>query len=107
MSDRVLPEDIPEKDFDVAVEEFRKIVGNEHVHLGSLVDGDYRNHPKSYDLYYLLEQQKFVASAVVRPANTEDVQAIVKVANTYKIPLWITSMGRNLGYGGAARISML
>jgi 4-cresol dehydrogenase (hydroxylating) len=41
-------------------------------------------------------------SAVVSPATTEDVQAIVKIANEFGIPLWPISRGKNNGYGGAA-----
>jgi 4-cresol dehydrogenase (hydroxylating) len=32
----------------------------------------------------------------------EQVQAIVRIANAHKIPLWTVSTGRNLGYGGAS-----
>ena len=33
------------------------------------------------------------------PKNVEEVQAIVKIANEYKIPLFPISTGKNLGYG--------
>lgn len=36
------------------------------------------------------------------PSSTEEVQTVVKWANTYKIPIYPISMGRNIGYGGAA-----
>ena len=41
-------------------------------------------------------------SAVVSPTSTEDVQAVVRIANEYRIPLWPISRGKNNGYGGAA-----
>ena len=41
-------------------------------------------------------------SAVVYPGSTEDVQTVVRWANKYRIPIYPISMGRNLGYGGAA-----
>jgi hypothetical protein len=103
---RVLPPNVIEADFDKALEEFREIVGRTHVEtvdINTLMDGDYMHQPKSHDGFYVLDQNDLVASAVVRPGNTEDVQALVRIANKYKIPLWITSIGRNLGYGGAAR----
>jgi FAD/FMN-containing dehydrogenase len=31
-----------------------------------------------------------------------DLQAIVRIANEFQMPLWPTSIGRNSGYGGAA-----
>jgi hypothetical protein len=94
-----------EKEFNAALDEFRLIVGDnvERVKLSTLIEGDYSNNPKTHDLYHMYEKEHFMASAVVKPASTEEVQAIVRVANKYKIPLWVTSMGRNLGYGGAAR----
>lgn len=43
-----------------------------------------------------------VSCGTAYPSTTEDVQNIVKWANCYLIPLYPISMGRNLGYGGAA-----
>jgi hypothetical protein len=106
-ANRVLPPNISESDFDAALEEFKQIVGSEHVEptdLNTFMDGDYMHQPKTHDAFYLLDQKDLVASAVVRPGSTEDVQALVRVANKFKIPIWVTSIGRNLGYGGAARI---
>ena len=103
---RVLPPNVTEAEFDKALEEFRKVVGRIHVEIvdmNTLMDGDYMHQPKTHDGFYVLDQKDLVASAVVRPGNTEDVQALVRIANKYKIPLWVTSIGRNLGYGGAAR----
>ncbi|WP_199434754.1 FAD-binding oxidoreductase [Qaidamihabitans albus] len=40
--------------------------------------------------------------AVVSPASTEEVQAIVRAAGVHKVPLWSFSTGRNYGYGGPA-----
>jgi FAD/FMN-containing dehydrogenase len=56
----------------------------------------------SHDSYSVLERDYFIASAVASPGSTADVQAIVRWANQWKIPLWPVSIGRNLGYGGAA-----
>ena len=50
------------------------------------------------------EAEDRVPSAAVAPSNVEQVQAIVKIANAYKFPLWTVSTGRNLGYGGAAPV---
>lgn len=45
----------------------------------------------------LTSSQDFVPSAVVAPGSTADVQAIVRWANRWLIPLWVISIGRNLG----------
>ena len=105
---RVLPPNVSEQDFEKALAEFREVVGSSHVETvdtSTLVDGGYMDQPKTHDCFYLLDQTELVASAVVRPGNTEEVQALVRIANKYKIPIWVTSIGRNLGYGGAARTS--
>ncbi|RAL60040.1 hypothetical protein DID88_000666 [Monilinia fructigena] len=44
----------------------------------------------------------FVVSATIAPRNVEEVQAIVRLCNEFEIPLWPFSIGRNVGYGGAA-----
>lgn len=107
-SNRVLPPNVSEAELDSALGEMRAIVGGTNVDtvdVSMLMDGDYMHQPKTHDGFYLLDQDELVASAVVRPGNTEEVQALVRIANKYKIPIWITSIGRNLGYGGAARIT--
>ncbi|GAA5898777.1 hypothetical protein JCM6882_003996 [Rhodosporidiobolus microsporus] len=43
---------------------------------------------------------KFATSVCVTPGNTEDVQAIVKLANKHCVPISPISRGKNLGYGG-------
>lgn len=36
--------------------------------------------------------------------SVKDLQAVLKVANETKIPVWIVSRGKNLGYGGPAPV---
>ncbi|KAL3469498.1 hypothetical protein BJX99DRAFT_268147 [Aspergillus californicus] len=67
-----------------------------------LIDGSYYEPPKTHDPHHVLDQDYFVASAVVDPRSVPEVQEIVRLANEYQIPLWPTSIGRNSGYGGAA-----
>jgi 4-cresol dehydrogenase (hydroxylating) len=54
------------------------------------------------DAYALGDGSDHVASAAVAPKSVEEVQAILRIANQYKIPLWPVSRGKNLGYGEAA-----
>lgn len=54
------------------------------------------------DAYSPAEENEFIASGFVAPANVEEVQAIVRIANENRVPLWPVSTGRNLAYGGAA-----
>jgi 4-cresol dehydrogenase (hydroxylating) len=42
--------------------------------------------------------------AMVTPRSVEEVQAVVRIANEHRVPLWTFSQGRNNGYGGAAPV---
>src|SRR6202034_3008763 len=48
------------------------------------------------------EREAPIRAAAVAPGEVEQVQAVVKIANLHKIPLWTISTGKNLGYGGSA-----
>jgi FAD/FMN-containing dehydrogenase len=54
------------------------------------------------DPYTYRESDEFDASAMVKPTSTEQVQAVVRIANEYGVPLWTFSQGRNNTYGGPA-----
>jgi FAD/FMN-containing dehydrogenase len=46
-------------------------------------------------MFPILDDEELVASAVVYPSSTEEVQKIVLWANKYSIPIFPISMGRN------------
>jgi 4-cresol dehydrogenase (hydroxylating) flavoprotein subunit len=52
------------------------------------------------DPYWIPADDTFAASAVVQPTSTEQVQAVMRVANELGVPVWPHSQGRNNGYGG-------
>jgi 4-cresol dehydrogenase (hydroxylating) len=54
------------------------------------------------DIYAPGSEKEWPASAALAPGSVEEVQAIVRLANEYKTPLWPTSRGKNLGYGANA-----
>ena len=41
-------------------------------------------------------------AAVVSPGSVEEVQTVLRIANAYRVPLWVVSTGKNCGYGGAS-----
>lgn len=43
----------------------------------------------------ITDEEELVASAVVYPGNTDEVQKVVQWANKYLVPLHPISMGRN------------
>lgn len=91
-----LPPRVSPMQFDAALKAFEGVVSKGWV----LATDDDRN---AYsDLYAPGPESQWPASAAVAPSSAEEVQAIVRLANQYKTPLWPVSRGKNLGYGQAA-----
>ncbi len=99
-----LPPDTSLEKFEEAITALQGKLGNENVKVNdkALVDGWYLEHPNTHDAFHLVDQEELVCSAVVFPGSTEEVQQVVRWANQYEIPIYPISIGRNLGYGGAA-----
>ncbi len=93
-----VPPGVSPEDFSEALKQWEGIVGKEWVFTS---DQDVAMYRDAYSPFYG-EEDELVASAAVAPDNVEDVQKIVKIANTYKIPIYPISTGKNLGYGGSA-----
>lgn len=53
-------------------------------------------------MFHIIGKEYFVASAVVAPRAVPEVQSIMRLCNDFEIPVWPFSIGRNVGYGGAA-----
>ena len=45
-----------------------------------------------------------VVIAIIRPANTQEVQECVRIANRFTVPLYPISTGRNWGYGSRSPV---
>ena len=93
-----VPPGVSEADFAAALTHFTAAVGKEWVFTS---DDDLDLYRDSFSPFWH-EAEDSVPSAAVAPDGVEQVQAIVKIANTYKIPLWTISTGKNLAYGGSA-----
>jgi 4-cresol dehydrogenase (hydroxylating) len=92
------PPGISERDFARALDELRNVVGADWVFTS---DDDLNLYRDAYSPFKG-EAEDRVPSAAVAPNTVEQVQAIVRIANARRIPLWTISTGRNLGYGGSA-----
>lgn len=83
-----------------------KVVGEQNVTVltneRELTKEHYTDPSKAHDMFHLFDKDYFVVSAVIAPRKVTEVQAIVRLCNEFEIPLWTFSIGRNLGYGGAA-----
>jgi FAD/FMN-containing dehydrogenases len=93
---RPLPPGVTEADLDNALAAFAEAIGAENVATDAESLEDFQ------DPFQVPGTATNVPSGVVSPRSTEHVQAIVKIANQYKIPLWPIGRGKNNGYGGAA-----
>lgn len=93
-----LPPNLTEAEFSAALNEFSAAVGADWVFSS---DEDVALYRDSYSIFWG-EPEERLASAAVAPANVEEVQQIVRIANRFGIPLYPISTGRNLNYGGAA-----
>ncbi|KAF2181344.1 vanillyl alcohol oxidase [Zopfia rhizophila CBS 207.26] len=102
----VLPPRVMLQQFNDFIKYIVEVVGSDNVDVitskDMLDDGSYEKPTYTHDPHYVLEQDFFLASAVVAPRTVSEVQKIVRAANDVSIPLWPISIGRNSGYGGAA-----
>ena len=92
----VLPPGVSAETFAAAVKEFEAAVGKDWVFTGDEDLAPYRDHFS----YIKNQPNELIPSAAVGPNSTEQVQAVVRVANKYKIPLYAISTGKNFAYGG-------
>ena len=92
------PPNVSQRDFDRALSEFESAVGADWVFKDDESVALYR------DAYspFKGEEEERVASAAVAPNSVQQVQQVVRTANEYRIPIYPTSTGKNLGYGGSA-----
>ncbi|KAI1384334.1 putative vanilly-alcohol oxidase [Hypoxylon trugodes] len=93
----VLPPDVSHEDFDSALNQIVEALGKDAIFTGPSL--------KDYvDPYEIPESghERSVPSAAVCPSSVPELQAVLKVVNKYKIPVWTFSRGKNLGYGGPA-----
>jgi 4-cresol dehydrogenase (hydroxylating) flavoprotein subunit len=76
---------------------FAAAIGKDHV----MMSEDDRI---AYSDHFAADEEKHQPAGALSPANAEEVRAIVRIANQYRVPLWPISRGKNFGYGGAAPV---
>ena len=82
--------------FERALAAFARVVGREWTFTEPAALEPY------HDVYQAAGQPRHRPGAVVAPASTAEVQALVRLANEHRVPLWPISRGKNFGYGAAA-----
>ena len=93
-----LPPGISARTFDRAMRDFAKVVGEQWV---LATDEDRQTY---MDVYAPGTGESYAPSGAIAPQTVEEIQAILKIANEHKIPLWPISRGKNFGYGGSAPV---
>ena len=92
------PPNVSPEVFSVALQAFAGVVGKEWVFVE---DEDLFPYRDSYSPLRDTPDDRS-ASAAVAPGSVEEVQAVVRIADKHRIPLYTISTGKNLGYGGSA-----
>ena len=92
-----LPEGVSAEQMRDALAEMRGVVGDAWV-----ISGENPLLRAYRDTLSTAPEEASMPSAAVCPASTEDVQRIVVIANTHRVPLWTISTGKNFAYGGPA-----
>lgn len=93
---RPVPPGLTERDVDRAIERLTAALGAEKVLTSEAHLREYR------DPFQHESSDDYTASAVVMPTTVEEIQAVVRIANETRVPLWTHGQGRNNGYGGPA-----
>jgi 4-cresol dehydrogenase (hydroxylating) flavoprotein subunit len=91
-----LPPDLSEQALSSALDEFVAAVGSEHVLTAEEDLLEFR------DPFWYRGWDDYEASAVVQPESVEEIQEIVRIANEHRVPLWVSGVGKNNGYGGSS-----
>jgi len=91
-----LPHGMNAAAFDKALADFRRALGDQWVLSGE------EDRQTYIDPYAMGDGLDHDCSAILAPSTVEEVQAIIRIANQHKTPLWPVSRGKNLGYGASS-----
>ena len=53
---------------------------------------------------FAIDDKRHLPAGAIAPTSVEEVQAALRIANQYRLPVWPISRGKNLGYGGTAPV---
>jgi 4-cresol dehydrogenase (hydroxylating) len=87
---------LSERALAAALRELEQVVGAEHVLTSEDDMAEFR------DPFWFRDWDDYEASAVVQPDGVEEIQAILRIANEHRVPIWVSGVGRNNGYGGSS-----
>jgi 4-cresol dehydrogenase (hydroxylating) flavoprotein subunit len=85
-----LPKGVSEKMFDAAVKEFRRVLGEGNVLTSAQQLAPYTK------IMMPVPQENHTPSAAILATTVEQIQKILVICNTHKVPIWTISTGKNL-----------
>ena len=98
MEDEIpLPPGFTAQKMDQARRAFEAALGADKVFFDDLDRQTYRDK-------FWVDEGAHIPSGAIAPNTVEEVQAAVRVANQFRVPLFPISRGKNLGYGGSAPV---
>lgn len=96
MAESVLPKGVSKENFQKALTEYRKALGEKNVLADPEKIAPYTK------IMIPVETKAHQPSGVLMAHSVEEVQRVLAISNKYRIPVWPISTGRNFGYGTAA-----
>ena len=99
-SKRVLPPGTNEATFGKVCDAVAEIIGEDNVSRTHEHGGLEGPHGEKWygDHYEMRGAGRNTPAGAFRPATVEEIQGIMEIANEHKIPLWVFSRGKNLGW---------
>ena len=95
MADPPLPPDFTLQKLTQAQRAFESALGSSKVFFEDLDRTGYKDK-------FAVNDAAHLPAGAIGPTTVEEVQAALRIANQYRLPVWPISRGKNLGYGGSA-----
>ena len=95
MADPPLPPDFTLQKLTQAQRAFESALGSSKVFFEDLDRTGYKDK-------FAVNDAAHLPAGAIGPTTVEEVQAALRIANQYRLPVWPISRGKNLGYGGTA-----
>ena len=95
MEDDFLPPGFDEARFAQVRRAFESALGADRVFFEDLDRTGYRDK-------FAIAEGRHIPAGAIGPTTVEEVQAAMRIANQFRVPVWPISRGKNLGYGGSA-----
>src|SRR5688572_16267756 len=95
MEDDFLPPGFTAAKLDQAIRAFQAALGADKVFFEDIDRTGYRDK-------FAVNDGGHMPAGAIGPTSVEEIQASLRIANQFRLPVWPISRGKNLGYGGSA-----